>query len=193
MTGVRAPTAIDRKGPWALVETFDFLRMMCVVGGTEDRAGPVLGALPPDLDENRTMDILIVDDDADTRTLLAAILDDLGTVHTVPDVYQALEHLTSQHVDVLVLDLLLPGANGVVLLDRLQRAGRSIPTIVVSGMSTDNGLSRLARAAGVCAILTKPFDNVLLRECVIAAAGDCAGSPTDLVVQPSQFGDGAAL
>ena len=123
-----------------------------------------------DHEDHQKLSILVVDDDADMRALLATLLDDLGTVHAAPDVYQALDYLDGQLVDVVVLDLLLPGANGVVLLDRLAELDRAIPAVVVSGVGSDNRLSRLAQEAGARAILTKPFDGVLLRENVVAAS-----------------------
>ena len=119
---------------------------------------------------DRAIRILIVDDDEDTRTLLVGLLKDLGKVHAAPDVYQALAYLDAHTVDVVVLDLLLPGANGVVLLERLNETGRRIPVVVVSGVGANNQLSRLARDAGAQAIVTKPFDGLLLRENVLAAS-----------------------
>lgn len=114
--------------------------------------------------------ILVVDDDADMRALLTEFLKHLGTVHAVSDAYEALTWLGHDQADVMVLDLLLPGATGVDLLDRLNEGNRSIPTVVVSGMDPGERLAGLARDAGAGVIVTKPFDRRQLAFSVVEAA-----------------------
>lgn len=103
--------------------------------------------------------ILVVDDDPDLRALLGEFLADLGTVHAVPDAYQALAWIDAETVDVLVLDLLLPGANGVDLLERIRGRDRAIPTVVVSAIGPYDGLAQQARDAGATVVVGKPFDR----------------------------------
>jgi CheY-like chemotaxis protein len=117
--------------------------------------------------------ILVVDDDPDMRTLIAKVLESLGTVHAAPDVYQALGWIDSEPVDVMVLDLLLPGASGIELLSRLRRRGRTLPTVVLSGVGGD-GIGQMAQEAGADVVLPKPFDAAQLRAMVADVA---AGAP----------------
>ncbi|MGH9234302.1 MAG: response regulator, partial [Acidimicrobiales bacterium] len=103
--------------------------------------------------------------------LLAMVLGRVGRVRAVPDAYQALAWLGTEPVDVMVLDLMLPGANGVQLLERARQQGRSVPTVIVTGLSGPNGLGARAADAGAALIITKPFDANLLRAGVVEAAG----------------------
>jgi CheY-like chemotaxis protein len=115
------------------------------------------------------LQILVVDDDSDMRLLIARVLESLGSVHCVPDVYQALGWLDSEPVDVMVLDLLLPGASGIELLSRLRRRGRTVPTVVLSGVGGD-GIGQMAQEAGAAVVLPKPLQIELLRTTVLEVA-----------------------
>lgn len=126
-------------------------------------------AVPQASHTNSDLHILVVDDEPDMRLLLTELLADLGSVHAVPDSYQALAWLDEERVDVMVLDLMMPGASGVDLLERLRTFDRAVPTVVVSGMGADDGLAKLARAAGAEIVLSKPFDQALLRAKVLEA------------------------
>lgn len=85
------------------------------------------------------------------------------------DAYEALTVLDAESVDVIVLDLLLPGASGVDLLERLDARGSRIPTLVVSGAESDHALAEAARLAGACAVMTKPVARRLLLAAVMDA------------------------
>ena len=115
------------------------------------------------------LQILVVDDDPDMRTLITHVLNGLGQVHGVPDVYQALGWIDSEPVDVMVLDLLLPGASGIELLARLSRRGRRVPTVVLSGVGGD-GIGQMAKEAGADVVLPKPFEAHVLRATVAEVA-----------------------
>ena len=128
---------------------------------------PDAAAVPSPTPEG--LQILVVDDDPDMRTLITRVLGDLGTVHGVPDVYQALGWIDAEPVDVMVLDLLLPGASGIELLSRLRRRGRTVPTVVLSGVGGD-GIGQMARDAGADVVLPKPFEADLLRTTVADVA-----------------------
>lgn len=57
--------------------------------------------------------ILIAEDDTPTRRMLEETLEKFEHgIHTVMNGREALEHITTQHTDVLVLDLMMPGIDG---------------------------------------------------------------------------------
>lgn len=108
------------------------------------------------------LQILLVDDDSDTRTLVAASLETLGAVECCSDAYQALARVQAEPFDVIVMELLLPGASGVDLIERLAATGLNIPVVVVSAGGTEGVLADRARDAGATAVMEKPFDARLL-------------------------------
>ena len=101
---------------------------------------------------------LIVDDDADIRELLRAILSRAGhEVVTAVDGADAVQHLATEHFDVVVLDVEMPEMSG---LDVLQASGGldrpRPPVVMLSGLTRARDATRgLQAGAGV--YLTKPF------------------------------------
>ena len=101
--------------------------------------------------------ILVVDDDAEIRALLSEYLTREGfRVTTVPDGRGMDEALEDQHFDLVVLDLMLPGEDGVSLCKRL-RAGSIMPVIMLTARGEEadriTGLE-----TGADDYLPKPFN-----------------------------------
>ena len=101
--------------------------------------------------------ILVVDDDVGMTTLLCSYLSRFGLqVHAVADGVQMRQHLDTHHVDLVVLDLMLPGVDGLTLA-RALRAGSRIPIIMLTarGSAADRivGLE-----IGADDYMGKPFD-----------------------------------
>lgn len=109
--------------------------------------------------------VLVVDDDAINRLLLATNLDEQGyTVVTAKDGQQALDLLHSQSFDVVLLDLLMPAMDGFEVLARMRQDPvlRHLPVIVISSLDEMDSNIRCIEM-GATDYLTKPFDPVLLR------------------------------
>ncbi len=100
--------------------------------------------------------VLVCDDDDDHRALIRATLEASG--HTVVEAQngeQALE-LTLKGVDVLLLDLQMPGMSGLDTLRQLRRRGDTTPTLVMTAFSAiDSAIE--ATGLGASHYLTKPF------------------------------------
>jgi CheY-like chemotaxis protein len=99
--------------------------------------------------------VLVVEDDEDARAEVAELLRDAGYVVTeADDGLQGLELLRSTSIDIVLLDLWLPGMDGWSFRaeQRAEEALRDIPVVV---MTADN--SPQARAIDADAILRKPF------------------------------------
>lgn len=78
--------------------------------------------------------ILIVDDDAKLRDLLQSYLQDQGLdAHTVGDVERARRQLQLGHFDLTVLDLMLPGTDGLSFCRQLRAEGFEIPVLILTG------------------------------------------------------------
>ena len=93
--------------------------------------------------------ILIVEDELLERAIYADLLRHHGyTVLTVPTAHQALELLRFQKVDVILVDLVLPGMSGPELIERLKIVTPETPVIVVTGHpSSHNAVTALRLGA----------------------------------------------
>lgn len=123
--------------------------------------------------------IFIVDDDSATRDSLRLLLGCVGLeARDFPSSKAFLEARQSADKDCLVLDVHMPGMSGLDLLEELRRRGDEIPVVVVTGLPSAANTAR-ARAAGVLAILEKPFKAAEIIELVRnALEGKKGSTPT---------------
>ena len=116
-------------------------------------------ALPSDLAH-----ILIVDDDASTLASLARAFRLAGHAATVCDnAARALELVKQQPFDMLMSDVVMPGKDGLSLLEDLHGLGISLPVVMVSGQANIEMAVRATRL-GAVDFLEKPLstDKLLL-------------------------------
>jgi DNA-binding NtrC family response regulator len=105
--------------------------------------------------------ILVVDDEADLRTMLKSILEDDYTV-TLAEDGAALQKLFSQDPpDVVLLDLKLPDANGLDLLPQIKKTWPETEVIVLTGEATFEAAVQ-ATKRGAYHFINKPFDTQAL-------------------------------
>ena len=77
--------------------------------------------------------ILVIDDDLRLRDLLKRYLSEQGyTVQTVPDAVSMKRLMTRENFDFLVLDLMLPGEDGLSLCRQLRAEKNDIPIIMLT-------------------------------------------------------------
>jgi CheY-like chemotaxis protein len=102
--------------------------------------------------------VLVVDDDEDTRDLIAAVLVHEGAQLAVAaSVAEARAVLSSFVPGVVVTDIGLPEEDGFALLREARaRLGPNVPVVAVTGYASTDDAER-ARAAGFAAHLTKPM------------------------------------
>jgi CheY-like chemotaxis protein len=105
-------------------------------------------------------DILIVDDNADAAMSLARLLRLFGNeVRTADSGLTALAHMESRSPDVVLLDLGMPGMDGLETARHIREreAWRAIPLIAVTGWGQDHDRRR-TEEAGFFAHLVKPVN-----------------------------------
>lgn len=108
---------------------------------------------------SKTARILLVEDDATFRSLLAAILDDEGyELVEREDGKAALKTLQGQSFDLVLSDLRLPGLNGLDLFRRAQAEGIAPPFILLTAFGTVEE-AVAAMKEGVADFLTKPLKD----------------------------------
>lgn len=118
----------------------------------------------------RPVRLLVVDDDLDTCANLADILTDIGyEVRTAPDASTALRTLDEHAFDIVLLDLKLPGMDGLQLYRELKRRSASTVAILITGFADVETRAR-AEQLGVWRILPKPVDVPALLPMISEAA-----------------------
>ncbi len=105
--------------------------------------------------------ILVVDDDEDIREIISMYLEKEGyQVITAVDGNQALEYSLSLKPDLIILDMMLPGLDGIEVCQELRKT-LSSPIIFLSCKSTPKDKS-MGLIAGGDDYMSKPFDSMEL-------------------------------
>jgi two-component system CheB/CheR fusion protein len=121
--------------------------------------------LPGDHPDDRTAELLLVEDHADTARVLSRILQSAGYKVAHADTIGGARDLArSRRFDIVVSDLGLPDGTGLELMRDLQ-ATHGLRGIALSGFGTDEDRAASA-AAGFAEHLTKPVDWPLLRDAI---------------------------
>ena len=109
--------------------------------------------------------ILVVDDDKNTRTLMKLVLEaDNYSVLTAGNGEEALAVMDSSHVDLVVLDVMVPGMDGYQLTRALRESNNNLPILMVSAKQLPAD-KKQAFLVGTDDYMTKPVDEeeMLLR------------------------------
>lgn len=109
--------------------------------------------------------ILVADDDRNTRRYMQAVLEDAHyTVTTAKDGAEALDILGWEHIDLIVLDVMMPEMDGYELTRELQEAQDNIPILMVSARQLPADKKK-GFLVGTDDYMTKPVDEeeMLLR------------------------------
>lgn len=103
--------------------------------------------------------ILVVDDDKNTRMFLRAVLENAKyTVSVAKNGLEALDVLDREHVDLIVLDIMMPGMDGYELTESLRAVGNNLPILMVSAKQLPKDKHR-GFLAGTDDYITKPIDD----------------------------------
>lgn len=116
--------------------------------------------------------VLLVDDEADVRDLLATVLERAShAVTCAEDGQAALEVLAQGPVDVIVCDIWMPNVDGLSLLKQLKSNNPAARVVVISGGGPGQSLelsTTIAETYGADEVLIKPFRNERIVEAVDA-------------------------
>src|SRR5579872_1642355 len=129
-----------------------------MTGGGQAEACPTIGVT------SNLAHLLIVDDDANTLASLARAFRLAGHEATVCDnAARALELVKSQPFDMMLSDVVMPGKDGLSLLEDLRNLGVTLPVVMVSGQANIEMAVRATRL-GAADFLEKPLstDKLLL-------------------------------
>jgi CheY-like chemotaxis protein len=118
--------------------------------------------------------ILIVDDDASVRLMLARVLSNEGYgVLTAANGVDALGLAETLSVDLVLLDLNMPGSNGWEILEQFDAKNIAPAVIIITAMPNQQ---KAARTAGVAMVLEKPLDFPRLLQSVSQVLANAVNS-----------------
>jgi CheY-like chemotaxis protein len=123
--------------------------------------------------------ILVADDDPIIRRLMADVLAHNGfAVNTTSDGEQALEAFYNDHYDLLVTDYEMPHLTGIELIERIRKAGMSLPVIIASGSFSAENVRDYPQLQ-IAAVLPKPFKKLEFLDIVKKVLSACEDTVTE--------------
>ena len=113
--------------------------------------------------------ILVIDDDPRLADLVANCLREEGYgVSSALTSDEGLKLVVMSRPDLILLDLMLPGLNGIDMLKRIRAINLTNRVIMVTG-NTDPRLAQESLELGALAYIDKPFDSAYLKRVVAMA------------------------
>jgi len=101
--------------------------------------------------------ILIVDDEIGVRESLRMILKPIYEVHTAADGQEALECIRKEKIDLVTLDLRMPGLTGIDVLREIKKIDPTIEVLIVTGYPDIENFRQAIVSQGAFDYIIKPF------------------------------------
>lgn len=108
---------------------------------------------------NRSEHILIVDDEQDFCWILGKILqEERYKVSSASSGEEAIDKVKKGNVDLIILDVMLPGIDGIETYQRIRKMDPELPVIMITGYESMD-ITMKAMKLGAVDYITKPFNN----------------------------------
>lgn len=143
------------------------------------------GTESPVPERARPATVLVADDEKNVRLTVAEALASEGVrILTAVSGEDALQRLADEDVDVLLLDLAMPGVDGIEVLREVVRAAQDVAVVVISAHGT---VARAVEAMklGAMEFLEKPFSPEELRQAVRQVLARQSNAAAELPVNGS--------
>ena len=116
------------------------------------------------LEQDDMKSILIVDDSTIIRNYLEKILIKDYNIKMAVDGNECIERLKhDKKINIILLDLIMPKADGFVVLDFMAQNNIDIPTIIISGETSKDSVTK-AFEYNISDVIKKPFDIDIIKE-----------------------------
>jgi DNA-binding NtrC family response regulator len=112
--------------------------------------------------------LLIIDDEPGSRQSLRAVFSRMYDITLAADAEEARLALSEKRVDLVLLDVMMPGKDGLSILRDIQSLYPQLPVIMVSGTTSVQPVVQAIKE-GACDFITKPFDIDQIRMAVARA------------------------
>ena len=110
---------------------------------------------------NKQYNVLVVDDEVSVRRLIEYLLKEMKyNTHQACNGEEAIEILKKVDVDLIILDILLPGKHGLDICTMIREMDKSknIPIMIITGVYTKSKYNYQSKEYGANAFMTKPFE-----------------------------------
>ena len=114
--------------------------------------------------------ILVCDDEASIRLLLAEALHDDYEITEAADGHEALKMVTKEHPDLVIMDIKMPGTHGLEAIERIRERNTTVPIVICSAYRLLQD-DIIVKTSDVAAFLTKPIDIVDLKTKIVELIG----------------------
>jgi len=124
--------------------------------------------------------ILVIDDDRHMRTACSRVLSKSGWTATCAETgEEGLKELgcSTQKIDVVLVDQLMPGISGEEVLARVRTIDPNLPVVIMTGSATEESTVELKKQ-GAFDCLGKPFTPEELRNVILRAMGKISSDET---------------
>jgi DNA-binding NtrC family response regulator len=102
--------------------------------------------------------VLVVDDDAEAREVMAIVLAEAGyAVEVANDGFDAMGKMPQAQPDLVLTDLQMPGMHGLDLIDKIRKIDELLPVVLATGVETRDLMTNPS-LYGAVACLEKPLD-----------------------------------
>ena len=106
----------------------------------------------------RALSVLVVDDNKDLCQNVKEVLDSAGYQSAcVYDGFKAIEHVQKSPPDIILMDVKLPGMNGVEVFKKIKKIIPKVGVIMITGYSVDELVEEAIRE-GARGYMNKPLD-----------------------------------
>ena len=139
--------------------------------------------------------ILVVEDDKNARRLMSAVLSRYGYEPIcAADGVEALEILDHKHIDLVVLDVMMPRMDGYEFTNTLRMSGNNLPILMVTARETQDDKKR-GFIIGADDYMVKPVDEeeMVLRIAALLRRAQIAGEKKLTVGKTTLFYDALAV
>jgi DNA-binding NtrC family response regulator len=106
--------------------------------------------------------LMVVDDEAGVRQSLLMVFSKIYRVIEAPSADEAIQKLTDERPDVVLLDIMMPGSDGLAVLRQIKSIHPDCQVIMLTGLNTAR-TAFAAKGTGAFDYVTKPFDVEELR------------------------------
>jgi CheY-like chemotaxis protein len=134
--------------------------LRCLVVEANDPSTRYFSSFLPTARINKSLRVLIVDDYPELRRMIVRTLNRAGFSHVtaVGDGYACMEYVEGHWVDVVLLDINMPGVSGMEVCQWLKRVGQNTHTQIIACTAHAQAVHRpMFLAAGFDELLVKPF------------------------------------